>query len=579
VTFANTTILGGQTWNANDGTDSAVVDFSAFSSDVVANHRYYATDYFVGSQYDSFSSFNYLVNLLNVENVTIYGGSGNDNLGGASGDNTLIGNDGNDNLATGSGNDYLSGGEDNDNLSGGGGNDILIGGPGDDTLTGGSEADIFRFLSLADLSANTDHITDFDPLADTIDLSGVGGLSFIGSAAFSGISGQVRYEFENLTTHILIDSDGDSVSDKRIVIDNGTFELVQTASGSNLLEGNSPPTGIALSEITIPENSANGTVVGSLSASDPNEGDAFTFTLLDDAGGRFAISGATLVVAGALDYETSMAHSVTVQVTDLGGETYNETFNIAVIDVFGVFTGTAGNDVLPGSSEEDTISGLAGADTISGLGGNDTIDGGTGMDTGSYSASPAGVTVSLATGLGSGGDAQGDTLQSIENLLGSAFADTLTGNAGNNTITGGGGADTISGGLGADTLNGGAGGDSLTGGAGADRVTGGMGADQYMFSSVGDFATGFTLDRIMDFNRTQGDKINLAAIDANSIVGGDQPFTFIGAGAFTGVAGQLGYTPIAGGVRLRGDINGDGVADFSMNVIGSAPLVVTDFVL
>jgi Ca2+-binding RTX toxin-like protein len=127
-------------------------------------------------------------------------------------------------------------------------------------------------------------------------------------------------------------------------------------------------------------------------------------------------------------------------------------------------------------------------------------------------------------------------------------------------------------------LTSGAGNDSLTGGIGADQLTGGLGADQYIFVSVADFSMG-VLDRIMDFNRMQGDRINLAVIDANSALAGNQAFTFIGAGAFTGVAGQLGYTPIAGGVRVRGDINGDGSADFNFTVLGVAALVGTDFVL
>ena len=72
------------------------------------------------------------------------------------------------------------------------------------------------------------------------------------------------------------------------------------------------------------------------------------------------------------------------------------------------------------------------------------VDGGAGTDTASYAVSNAGVSVSLMTGLGSGGDAQGDTLVSIENLTGSALDDTLEGNGGANVLTGGAGADTVS---------------------------------------------------------------------------------------------------------------------------------------
>ena len=60
-----------------------------------------------------------------------------------------------------------------------------------------------------------------------------------------------------------------------------------------------------------------------------------------------------------------------------------------------------------------------------------------GVDTASYATSAAGVAVSLVTGNGVGGDAEGDRLFNIENLTGSNFDDTLEGNAGNNVLVGG----------------------------------------------------------------------------------------------------------------------------------------------
>ena len=66
------------------------------------------------------------------------------------------------------------------------------------------------------------------------------------------------------------------------------------------------------------------------------------------------------------------------------------------------------------------------------------------MDTASYATSSSGVTVSLMTGTGSGGDAEGDTLLNIENLTGSNFDDTLEGNTVNDTLDGGLGIDTVS---------------------------------------------------------------------------------------------------------------------------------------
>ena len=95
--------------------------------------------------------------------------------------------------------------------------------------------------------------------------------------------------------------------------------------------------------------------------------------------------------------------------------------------------------------------GGSGNDTLEGGPGADTLIGGPGMDTADYSASASAVSVNLLTGLGSGGDAQGDILGGIENIVGSAFNDTLTGGAGNDTLTGGAGNDIVDGLSGSDT--------------------------------------------------------------------------------------------------------------------------------
>ncbi|KAK0329901.1 hypothetical protein LTR94_034901, partial [Friedmanniomyces endolithicus] len=77
--------------------------------------------------------------------------------------------------------------------------------------------------------------------------------------------------------------------------------------------------------------------------------------------------------------------------------------------------------------------------------------GGEGTDTASYAASSAAVTAYLDGTAGTGADAQGDTLSGIENLVGSAFDDTLVGDDQDNVLTGGAGADRIDGGAGIDS--------------------------------------------------------------------------------------------------------------------------------
>lgn len=151
-----------------------------------------------------------------------------------------------------------------------------------------------------------------------------------------------------------------------------------------------------------------------------------------------------------------------------------------------ILNGGGGNDRLKGDEGNDTIFGGAGDDTIEGGAGADEIDGGLGTDLVVYLRSGAGVTVDLEAGGGLGGDAAGDTLTSIENVKGSAFADVISGNAlsneldgnlGNDVLDGRGGDDLLYGRAGADTLFGGDGEDTLAGGAGDDELYGGANDD------------------------------------------------------------------------------------------------------
>lgn len=109
-------------------------------------------------------------------------------------------------------------------------------------------------------------------------------------------------------------------------------------------------------------------------------------------------------------------------------------------------------DILLGGSGRDTLEGDSGSDTLEGGSGGDIIDGGAGIDTASYKGSQS-VSINLSTGVVSGGDANGDKLINIENVIGSGEGDILIGDSCNNVLEGGPGSDTLDGGIGNDTAS------------------------------------------------------------------------------------------------------------------------------
>jgi Ca2+-binding RTX toxin-like protein len=158
-----------------------------------------------------------------VGNDTLRGGIEADLMNGDAGDDLLQGRDGVDTLNGGDGNDRISGMGGSDTVIGGAGNDRLLGFNDDDTLDGGTGADkisggqgrdVFLFNTIAEigLAANArDEITDFDARDDQIDLSSIGGLTFIKSQAFGSVAGQVR--FDPTKAELQIDLNGDGAAD------------------------------------------------------------------------------------------------------------------------------------------------------------------------------------------------------------------------------------------------------------------------------------------------------------------------------------------------------------------------------
>jgi len=158
------------------------------------------------------------------------------------------------------------------------------------------------------------------------------------------------------------------------------------------------------------------------------------------------------------------------------------------------------------------------------------------------------------------------------------FGDTLDGDSDANSIWGGGGNDRIAGNSGKDDLFGDEGNDIISGGSGDDTISGGTGADRLEGNSGNDLfvftETDTAVDVIVDFARGR-DKIDVSGIDAIFGTAANDAFKFIGSAAFSNVAGQLRYT----GGTIFGDVDGDGLADITIQLSGTPQLALADLVL
>lgn len=180
--------------------------------------------------------------------------------------------------------------------------------------------------------------------------------------------------------------------------------------------------------------------------------------LSGDAGNDLLAGGAggdQLVGGGGVDTASYLTSSTAVRVSLLtflasGGDAEGD-----ALSSIESLRGSEFNDMLSGDDGINTLDGRGGNDRLLGRAGADVLIGGDGIDEAVYLASSAAVTVSLATGKGAGGDAEGDTLSTIENVSGSRYSDVLTGNSGANMLSGEDGNDRLSGGLGMDVLTGG----------------------------------------------------------------------------------------------------------------------------
>ena len=340
-----------------------------------------------------------------------------------------------------------------------------------------------------------------------------------------------------------------------IVASDGVHSTEQTISVgvTNIEESvvNAAPSDILLNNAAIAENAANGTVVGQLSTVDPDIGDVASFVLSDDAGGRFAIDGSNLIVAGAIDFEVTPTLAVKVKATDSVGHTIEKTLNVSVTDVIAgdvrvlgaandTFTFAAGlsYDHLDGGAGTDELV-AGGSAIVLGAAGSDVtldLDNNGSVDFAVRSVEKLTLTTSslaIASSLAGTGLANGEIV-----VTGTALVDTLDARLGDVKAT-------LSGGAGNDVLKGGIGADVLDGGTGDDAMTGGAGSDLYYVDSAGDSVTELS---------NAGIDTVVTTLTTYTLGANIENLVYSGVSAFTGTGNALAnaITGSAAGDRLDG---------------------------
>ncbi len=220
--------------------------------------------------------------------------------------------------------------------------------------------------------------------------------------------------------------------------------------------------------------------------------------------------------------------------------------------------GGTGNDILDGGNGNDELIGGSGNDILNGGTGNDILKGGTGTDTASYEGFATGVNVDLEEGKGYWG-AFGDTYSSIENVIGTDYADNITGNDGDNVIHTGDGRDSIKDGDGNDTIHAGAESDYMEAGAGADKYFGGSGSDSLNFSYSDEGVTVNLETGTGSGGYAEGDTYD----SIENVAGSHHDDTIVGNAADNRLSGGMGSDVIfdgAGDDFMTGDYDGCGTS-------------------
>lgn len=542
--------------------------------------------------------------------------AGNDEIEGEGGGDYLDGGDGNDKLYAFDSYIGVDDGTEIDTLKGGAGNDLLSIGYGD-SADGGTGTDR---LSISLRSGTTGAVLDLSAVFAGGTIT-VGGGTITGFEAYDKIYGSeyadtiTTGDAPNMGTFLatgIVGFGGDDVITTGLradTVSGGTGnDTIRAGGDADLLagdEGNDRIFGDAgmdtiyggLDNDELHGGSEDDYILG-------DEGDDQLFG--DDGADRLAGGpGADSMSGGAgndslyLEGADTLAEAVgggndiayASQTYQITSASYLLTAGAEIETLTAEGMGAAIAIALTGNEFGQLIVGSAGDNLIDGGGGIDTLTGGLGND--SYVVDNAGdIVVEIA---GQGADrvyakadymlATGLSVETLstDNDAGSAPI-ALRGNEFGNLILGNAGANMLYGEAGDDRIEGGGGNDRIQGGLGQDDLFGGGGADVFVFAALAESRSAirsdgkkYMPDVIGDF--TSGtDKIDLSGIDANAGTAGNDAFTFIGATAFSGHAGELRYEVRNAALLILGDTDGNGVGDFQL-VVATSSLQAVDFVL
>jgi Ca2+-binding RTX toxin-like protein len=526
-----------------------------------------------------------------VDSFIFSGVSNGQTVNTLAGADTVTGSEGNDAINSGAdadvvkagaGNDSLTGETGNDKLYGEDGNDILNGGVGVDAMGGSAGNDIFRVSFVADISGLAETLsggTDTDQL-DFSTLNAQGAVDLT-KATISSVE-MLSLNFNDVTlTAAQLGAftmlTAGSNPDRLILAAAGTADLTDASIfGIDEFRGSSGNDVITINGVTnaqfIDGRAGNDTITGGYGA-DKLWGDIGTDTINGGDGDDIILGGQGAdVLSGGVGYDVFQID----QISDIDGlvETINggndlDRLDFSTLGAVGAVDITAAKitsvEQLWLNSNDVTL-------TTAQLDAFETISAGSNPER--LILSNAGTTNLTGASIVGIDEIRGTSGADTINLTNVATGQNVTGQAGNDTIYGGAGGDTLSGNDGNDVLFGRDGNDVLFGGLGRDGLAGGFGDDVFLYTNVLDSVPGVDNDKITDFVHGE-DTINLVGVDANVNLAGDQAFSFVGAAAFKGVAGELRYS---GGI-VYGDLDGNKSVDFQITLTGAPTLTADDFVL